>query len=379
MPTRTQLQKRIQGFIAARSQAGLRADGSAFEALALELFAYQYGANEPYRRFCTALGRDPQRVRHWSDIPAMPTVGFRELPLCCFPVDQATGWFATSGTTGPESGRHYYRDLTLYDRSWAGTFKPMLLPELERMRVVALVPPWRNAPHSSLAFMVERAIDRYGTRDSTWAWDEGRNGPAVERVAELLREIEGRREPVLLLGTAFAWVLFLDWAGQRDLAWRLPAGSRLMETGGYKGRSREVPREEFRRLLVESLGLPPVAIVGEYGMTELGSQFYEPSLSLGQPTDFKAPNPWAAVAVMDPYSGNVMTPASAPVQGCRGLVRVFDLANLDSVMAVQTEDVATLLPSGSFRLEGRAAGAAARGCSLDVDAYAAASGAGSEA
>jgi hypothetical protein len=171
---------------------------------------------------------------------------------------------------------------------------------------------------------------------------------------------EGR--PVMLLGTAFAFVHLFD---ERP-AWSvsLPAGTRVMETGGLKGRVREVSRPELYRLIAARLGVPDHAIVAEYGMTELSSQLYDACLrdvTLGRPPRrvLEAP-PWLKVDVVDPVRLEPLP------EGEVGLIRFFDLANLDSVCAVQTSDRGRFV-QGGLELLGRAPDAEARGCSLTAE------------
>jgi hypothetical protein len=157
-------------------------------------------------------------------------------------------------------------------------------------------------------------------------------------------------EPVLLLGTAFAFMNIFD----QGVRIKLPAGSRAMETGGYKGRSREVSKRELYRLFQERFSIDYV--INEYGMTELSTQFYDEKPG----SDVKDVPHWARVLVIDPHTGKQALP------GERGLIRIFDLANLWSAMCVQTEDLGVAGGDG-FEILGRAAGAEVRGCSLNAE------------
>jgi hypothetical protein len=198
------------------------------------------------------------------------------------------------------------------------------------------------------------------------------------------------RHPSLFLGTAFSFVHLLDFLAERNLRFDLPAGSRVMETGGYKGRSHALPKTELHQLITERLGVPPSHIICEYGMSELSSQAYDgieagvrPSpgaatLNMRASSDFQeSPGaspllrpgqahsgssifsfpPWARAQIISPETGNEVA------DGETGLIRVFDLANVFSVMAIQTEDLGIRRGDG-FELIGRAALAESRGCSL---------------
>jgi hypothetical protein len=167
-------------------------------------------------------------------------------------------------------------------------------------------------------------------------------------------------QPVALLGTAFSFVHLLDHLAVNKTRLRLAAGSRLMETGGYKGRSRVVAKTELRRLLAKYLAVPDSHIVTEYGMSELSSQAYDGVAGQARPSAgiFQFP-PWVRTQIISPETGAV---AAA---GETGLLRVFDLANMYSVMAIQTEDLAVGREAG-FELLGRAESAEPRGCSLQA-------------
>ena len=170
---------------------------------------------------------------------------------------------------------------------------------------------------------------------------------------------------VLLLGTAFSFVHLLDSLAERKLYYALPPGSRVMETGGYKGRSRSLSKADLQALITRRLGIPLSHIVCEYGMSELSSQAYDRVVGGDQPNDrsekgarrvFRFP-PWVRAQIVSPETGRKVAEAET------GLIRVFDLANIFSVMAIQTEDLG-VRRGGGFELLGRAAQAEPRGCSL---------------
>jgi hypothetical protein len=189
----------------------------------------------------------------------------------------------------------------------------------------------------------------------------------VEGVARAAARARDEGRPAIVLATSFALVHLLDRAGDLDL--RLPARSRVMQTGGFKGRSREVAPDALRDQVVAAFAVPPAFVLAEYGMTELSSQLYEGTLAValashdgGPPARhgvYLAP-PWVRVTAVDPIA---LTPV-AP--GEEGIARIVDLANVDSVLAVQTADRVRLAGDG-VELLGRLPGAAPRGCSLAVD------------
>jgi hypothetical protein len=331
-----------------------------FDRLALAVFRHQHARNAPYAALCEARGVTPAGVAHWTEVPTVWTDAFKFADFTTVPPEAVRVTYRTSGTTRSEErrGRHLLPDTRLYDASLLPNFRAHVLPDRARMRMLICGPTAESFPDSSLGHMLSRVREAFGAAGSGVFWS--REGPEFAGLAAALRAAEGEGEPVCLLGTAFGLVHLLDWLAERDLAFRLPAGSRIMDTGGYKGRSREVPREELRALYGAWLGVPREAVVNEYGMTELGSQFYDPTLRDGAPSDLKSAPPWVRVQVMDPE-----TLAPAP-PGAEGLLRFFDLANLHSVAAIQTDDLG-IMRAGGFELLGRAAGAEPRGCSLSVE------------
>ncbi len=331
-------------------------DEPRFEALALELFRHQHAANPAYRRVCDAFEVDAARIRRWQDVPAVPTGAFKEARLACFPADRTVREFHSSGTTTQRPGTLALDTLALYEASLLATFRAYLCPDAARIRVFVLAPPARDAVNSSLSYMFDHAVERLGAPGSDWyvrasGWEPNR----------LIADLATAREPVAVVGTSFAFVHLTDTLAKADRSLALPPGSRAMETGGFKGRSRALSRAELHDAIAARLGISVERIVNQYGMCELASQFYEPSLVLGHASSAKRVPPWVRTRVVDPE-----TLADVPV-GTRGMLVHYDLANTGSVLAVQTSDEGRLVPGG-FEVFGRLAGAEARGCSIAADA-----------
>jgi acyl-protein synthetase LuxE len=352
--TRAELEAAVLAWIAEGVHAPVSEER--FEALALALFRLQYASGAAYRRLCDAFGCDAERVRHWRDVPAAPTGAFKEARLAIFPPSATLRTFRTSGSTTAARGALELDDLRLYDASLAATFRAFVVPDVPRIRFAVLAPPAEAAPDSSLSYMFSRAVETLGTRDSRFLVE--RDGWDVDAA---IAELASAREPLAVCGTAFAFVHLVDRLAERGRALALPAGTRVMETGGFKGRSRELSRDELHGALVARLGVPPARIVNQYGMCELGSQFYEPTLATGVPTDVKFVPPWVRTRVVDPMTQKDVAP------GEEGVLLHVDLANVGSVQAVLTSDLGELAPGG-FRVFGRLRGAEARGCSLAADA-----------
>jgi hypothetical protein len=183
------------------------------------------------------------------------------------------------------------------------------------------------------------------TPDGAWTLD-------MAGVESAIRNSIEAGQPIVILGTAFNFVHLLDNLAARELRFELPPGSRVMETGGYKGRSRELSKPELHALITKRLGVPRPHILCEYGMSELSSQAYDG----GESRVFHFP-PWCRVQVISPETGREVA------DGAAGMLRIFDLANAFSVQAVQTEDLAVRRGNG-FELIGRVVAAEPRGCSL---------------
>ena len=334
-----------------------------FDRLARAVFAHQFACNRPYRLFCERRGVSPETVRHWAEIPAVPTDAFKAAALVCGDPAQARAVFRTSGTTaGPQRrGTHYLPDLSLYDAALRAGFAAHLLPDGARPRMVSLVPHPDELPDSSLSHMAGAVVADFGGGGSGWyVSPEGGIGHAT--LADALRRAQADGAPVCILGTAFVLVHWLDALRESGTRFRLPAGSRLMDTGGFKGRSREVTREELYGAVEERMGIPHAWCVNEYGMTEMSSQFYDGAAgSAPAPAErLHAGPPWVRTQAADPETLRPLP------HGEVGVLRHFDLANLDSVMGIQTADLGVTAPGG-FRVLGRAQGAEARGCSLAMD------------
>ena len=351
-----------------------------FNTLALELFAFQFKYNAVYQKICQARGLKPEVIGDWTQIPAVPTAAFKELELSCIPPEERTAVFHSSGTTEQKPSRHFHNaeSLELYEASLMPWFFDNVLPDcrlpMADGRLVCLTPPPSQAPHSSLVHMFETVRSRAcESADQSFLGAVAPDGSWVldfEAVVTTLKSAIANRQPAILLGTAFSFVHLLDFLGEHDLQFQLPPGSRVMETGGYKNRSRAMPKDELHALITERLGVPAENIICEYGMSELSSQAYAVTGDRWQVTRNGMTSchvspvtrhchfpPWARVQISSPETGRKVA------DGETGLIRVFDLANVFSVMAIQTEDLGIRRGDG-FELIGRAQFAEPRGCSL---------------
>jgi D-arabinose 1-dehydrogenase-like Zn-dependent alcohol dehydrogenase len=337
-------------------------DDAEFSRLALRLFAYQFTYNHPYRLLCERRGQTPDSVHHWRQIPAVPIAAFKETVLATESILGAAE-FNSSGTTRPEhKSRHCHPSLALYDLNARLNFKAHVLPDVERMRCAVLFPHRREMPNSSLAHWLALMVENFGAEaDAGSAWYvTSTGGLDADGLARALESAARVAEPMLILAASFGLVHFLEHCESAGLRFQLPTGSRVMDTGGYKGRSREYAREELYALVTDRLGVPDSHIVNMYGMTEHGTQFLDNTLRLSSGQRFKVVPPWARTLVVDPE-----TLEEVP-RGERGLLLHVDLINRASVVAVLSEDMGRAVGDG-FELFGRASASESRGCSVALD------------
>lgn len=339
-----------------------------FNQLALELFHLQNQHVEPYRRFCQSRAVTPSNVVHWTAIPSVPASAFKHFELTSLASSERTHVFQSSGTTEQRPSRNFHdaASLEVYEASLKPWFAEHLLENHDDpLQMIFLTPPPEQAPNSSLVHMFQAVWTTFGgpgsyfagSTDADHAWTVD-----ATRVFASLHDATLAARPVILLGTAFSFVHLLDEFAAQNLRLKLPAGSRVMETGGYKGRSRQLPKTELHAMIKQHLDVSLSHIICEYGMSELGSQAYAGKISRkginahNAFPGFEFPA-WARAVVVSPETDR-------PVAlGEQGLIRVLDLANVRSVLAIQTEDLAIRREPG-FELLGRISLSEPRGCSL---------------
>lgn len=339
------------------------ADEEAFNASALAVFAYQFANNGPYRRFAQSRGRTPRTVRDWRAIPAMPISAFKDLTLTCVPVERARRIFMTSGTTGAAPGRSYHPTLAVYDASMRANFAARFMRGDERIRMGILFPDEEAMPNSSLAHYLALALAEFGAQGSAHLM--GPDGIDEDGLVAQLERAEAEGAPYALLGASYAFVHALDALERQGRAFALPEGSRLLDTGGFKGRSREIEPDAFYDRLEAAFGVPRASCINMYGMTELSTQFYDDG-NARCPSVKSGPH-WARTRVVDPASGRDMAP------GHVGVLVHHDPAHFNALSAIVTEDLGAQV-EGGFLLLGRASGAEAKGCSMALEDFLRATG-----
>jgi hypothetical protein len=331
-----------------------------FDALAADLARFQAAHVAGYGRLCAARGVVPSRIARAADAPAVPTDAFKASHVFAFEESGASAAFRTSGTTLGARGVHFFRDLGTYDLGSVTFARGLLLPSARAPTpVLVLGPSPADARDSSLAHMCGLfAVAFGGGETGAGAFFVGQGALDTSGFRARVQHLDAA-VPALVLATSFALVHLLDALGGASVP--LPAGSRVMQTGGYKGKSREVAPDTLSHDVARAFAIDPRDIVGEYGMTELSSQFWQREAGPGEGRRrvYVEP-PWARVV---PVSPQTLEPVP---EGEAGVARIEDLANVDSAFAVVAQDMVRRVASG-FELLGRAPGAAPRGCSIALD------------
>ena len=337
---RADLINRIQALMALEAEH--KRDDSALESLINDLQKYQRQQIAAYDRFLTQVG-----AKH-----ALPTETFRHTAVTAFKIGPGfeqhpdSKVFRSSGTTVGTRSAHYFRDLSLYDRAATISANRHVFShfaEKKRPRLISLIPSEKSNPESSLSYMVSR-FSQWFSCDVTWLFEND-----VLDVPKLIAVVGSLRStPVLLFGTSFAF-LFAEDALSNEVA--LPSGSIILQTGGFKGKTRSIRADEMQNLLLNRYRVSPDDLYFEYSMTELSSQLYA-----GADGRFRWPA-WVRVSIIDPQTLEILP------EGQEGLIRIDDTANIDSVAALQTADLGILHDDG-LELRGRASDAVLRGCSL---------------
>lgn len=355
------LHERVKRFVEASMQGAALPES--FDELGLAIAAFQAETQPGYARLCAARGVVPERAGALCELPAVPADAFRMMRVASHPPEKDVAVFRTSGTTMGTRGEHAMATTSTYEQVALAWGRWALFPDVkERLTTIVLAPPPEVAHDSSLGFMMALFARHFG-RDAIWVVREGEL--EVCRVIEACERARAAGLPTIVMGASFAFVHLLDALAGRKLP--LPEGSRAMQTGGFKGKSRVVEASELRAAIADTFGLPSASVVSEYGMTELSSQAYEGTLRahLGLPTPSSEagvflPPPWMRIVPVDPES---LRPVP---DGEVGLLRFEDLANVDSAVVIQTADRG-VRESGGIRLLGRAPGAIPRGCSIAID------------
>lgn len=316
----------------------LSVSADTFKELALKIFQLQYAGNTVYNKWVNALNINIGAITEISDIPFLPVSFFKTDKVITGNVE-AEHVFESSGTTQTINSRHFVRELDLYTHSFTEGFRKFY-GNPQDWCIIGLLPSYLERKGSSLVMMVEELIKLSGNSDSGFYLYE------FEKLANVLQELEARKQKTLLVGVTFA---LLDFAEQFPMNLEFTT---IMETGGMKGRRTEMVREEVHAILKGQFNVP--AVHSEYGMTELLSQGY----SFGEGIFNTVP--WMKVLVRDEDDPLLVTEKG------RGLINVIDLANIYSCSFIATDDVGRIFDDSSFEVLGRRDNSDIRGCSLMV-------------
>lgn len=310
-----------------------------FEKIALKIFRYQFDANLVYQEFCLLLHKNKENVKSLIEIPFLPIQFFKSHQVLSSkkPVYIT---FTSSGTTGIQTSKHLVSDISLYEESYRNAFSEFY-GNIEDYCVLALLPSYLERKGSSLIYMVDDLIQKSNNKESGFYLNN------YEELITKLIELDQSGQNVLLIGVTYA---LLDLIENRSFQLK---NTIIMETGGMKGKRKEMIREELHHILCKGFGAP--VIHSEYGMTELLSQAY----SLGNGL-FECPN-WMQILIRD--TEDALTYVH---EGKTGGINVIDLANLNSCSFIATQDLGKKHPNHSFEVLGRFDNSDIRGCNLMV-------------
>lgn len=307
-----------------------------FEQIALEVFRFQAENNPLYRAYIDILKIKPALIRSLDKIPFLPVRFFKSHEIKTTDFAPAAV-FESSGTTASAPGRHFVKDILLYEQSFLQSFE-LFYGDINNWCIIGLLPSYLERAHSSLVYMTEKLINLSGHPHSGYYLHE------FEKLSLVLTELERRMQKTLLIGVTFA---LLDFAEKFPMPLHYTT---VMETGGMKGRRKEMIRNDVHDFLKKAFGIKTVH--SEYGMTELLSQAYSAGEGI-----FNCPR-WMKILIRDEEDPFLVKEKGA------GTINVIDLANVYSCSFIATDDAGRLYEDGSFEVTGRVDGSDLRGCSL---------------
>lgn len=309
-----------------------------FEELALEIFHFQYENNKVYNNWCNLMKTSPKKVKSISQIPFLPISFFKTHNVISFNKEDSIHFFKSSGTTNSQTSKHYIYDLSLYERSFIKCFE-QFFSNVEDYCFIALLPNYLEQSNSSLVYMIDNFIKKSKYKESGFYKD------SLQDVIERIKLLEKENVKTILFGVTYA---LLDLIAIEKLNLN---STIIFETGGMKGRRKEIIRPELHKILCEGFSVKSIA--SEYGMCELFSQAYSKADGI-----FFCPN-HMKVIVRDTYD-----PLSYIGNNKTGGINVIDLANIYSCSFIETEDLGRCYSNNSFELLGRMDNTTTRGCNL---------------
>ncbi|QOD59923.1 acyl transferase [Polaribacter haliotis] len=310
-----------------------------FKEVTLAVFKHQFKNNKVYRSFCDLLYVHPSSISKIEEIPFLPIQFFKSRKVVAS-LEEVEEIFTSSGTTGSITSKHFVTDIKVYKESYLKGFAHFY-GNIEDYAVLALLPNYLERKGSSLVFMVDDLIRKSKNEESGFYLDN------IDELAEKLSELDKKGQKTLLIGVSFA---LLDLIEKQQFNLK---NTIIMETGGMKGRRKELIREELHNILKNGFGVEEIH--SEYGMTELLSQGYSKGNGV-----FETP-PWMKILTRD--TEDALTINSA---GKNGGINVIDLANYNSCSFIATQDLGKVHENGTFEIIGRFDNSDIRGCNLMV-------------
>ena len=308
-----------------------------FESMAVKIFKYQFDNNKIYRSFCDLINKNPSDITNSNQIPFLP-IKFFKSHIVLSSNQSIEKKFISSGTTNTNLSTHYITDLKLYESSFENSFK-YFFGDIKEFTILALLPSYLENKNSSLIYMADKLIKKTNRKNSGFYLDN-----YIELKDKL---IELKKEKVILIGVTFALLNLIE-----KFNFKLP-NLTIVETGGMKGRRKEMIRNELHTKLINGFGTN--LICSEYGMTELLSQAYSTNNGI-----FQCP-PWMKIHIREPQDA-----LSFKKNGITGGVNVIDLANINSCSFIATEDLGKKNNENNFEILGRFDNSDIRGCNLLV-------------
>lgn len=308
-----------------------------FNKIALEVFKHQFNNNKVYRSYCDLLYKHPSEIKHIEDIPFLPIEFFKTRQVKTTSGATQT-IFTSSGTTGNSISKHYVSDLSLYQKSYLNGFKHFYGNPADYI-ILALLPSYLERQGSSLIYMVDDLIKKSNHPESGFHLND------LDQLSKKLTRLDNSNQKILLLGVSFA---LLDLIEQHQFQLK---NTVIMETGGMKGKRKELVRQELHKILTQ--GFRTDRIHSEYGMTELLSQAYSKGKGV-----FACP-PWMKVLTRDTED-----PLSIQPTNRTGGINIIDLANINSCAFIATQDLGKTFNNNTFEIIGRFDNADIRGCNL---------------
>lgn len=313
-------------------------DDKNFEQIAFEVFQFQYTNNNIYKSYCDLLEKTPSNIGDISSIPFLPISFFKSHSVIC--TKKYDKVFHSSGTTNENLSKHYVSDIHIYEQSFLKNFIDNYGDPKDYV-ILGLLPNYMENENSSLIYMVNNLIELSKSNDSGFFLKE------YDFIIEKMKSLARENKKIILIGVSYA---LLDLTESKNLNFE---NTIIIETGGMKGRRREMIKKELHETLKERTGLKKIH--SEYGMTELLSQAYSKRDGI-----FSCPN-WMRVFIRDINDPNFLYSNNKS-----GGINIIDLANINSCSFIATEDMGSLHKNGNFEIMGRIDHADTRGCNLLV-------------